>query len=98
VVLDQQIAEAFPRKDVEMIVSVLLHLHEDDDEASHWNGLGRPNDLALVPELDLAVTADVTELPRRTAAGLDLDRNVLADFVRRNDVVVRNVPSERRGD
>ena len=90
--LDHQVAQLLPFENVELIVSGLYNPNKEHDETSHWISFHFPHDLALV------VKFDVAERLRRCACRFDLNRDVFILFVRRDDVVMRNVTSECDSD
>ncbi len=95
---DQQVAQSLPCENVEPILSVLLNLDERHDKPSHRTRPWFPDDLTFAVERDVTELPDVAELPRCTPAGLDLDGDVSAGFVGRDDVVMRDVAGERGSD
>ena len=66
-----------------------------EGEPSHRASVRLLNDLALTIERDIAELCDVAELPRRSASRFDLDRDMSAGLVGRDDVVMRDVAGER---
>ena len=96
--IDKHVAQAFPREDVEAIIPVVLNFYEGHNEAENGTRFSVSNDLAFAVEGDVAILRDVTELPGRSAACFHLAGDMLAGFIGRNDVIVRDVAGKRGSD
>ena len=93
--LDQQVAQALPREDVEKVIPVLLNSNEGHNEAAHRANLRISDNLPRVVKRDVAILFDVAKLPRTAATCFDLDRDVSPAFVGCNDIVMRDISGER---
>lgn len=95
---DQQVAQFLPCENVEPILSVLRNLDESYDEPADGARLQFANDLTFAVEGDVAVLCYVAELPGRSTARFDLNRDVPSGFVGGDNVVMRHIASEGGSD
>jgi len=98
VVIDQQVAEAFPWEDVETVIPIAVDSDEGHDESVNRAGLSHSNHLSFPVKRDIAVQRDVAKLPGRTTTGFHLDGDVTPRLIGRDYVVVRDVAGERGRD
>lgn len=98
VVIDQQIPQAFPRKDVKTIIPVVINFHEGHDESLHRTRIRISDKLALAIKANLAILRDVGKLPRGSTAGLYLYGDVPPHFIGRNNVVMGDISGESGSD
>src|ERR1035441_1872878 len=79
--LDQQVPQCGPCQNVKSVLTLRANHDKDHDETLNRTSFGASDDLVLAFERNPAITGNVSELPRRTAAGLDLNRNMFAFLV-----------------
>jgi len=94
VVTDQKVADSLPGEDVETVIPRAVDSDQDHDESANRAGLFLTDNLPLPGKRDIAVERDVAKLPGRAATGFNLDGDVTADLIGRDDVVVRDVAGE----
>ncbi|MGA2241273.1 MAG: hypothetical protein ABSH11_04470 [Verrucomicrobiota bacterium] len=71
-----------PCQNVKSVISLCSSdYYKDHDKALNWTFLGASDDLAFAFERNPAIPENVSELPGRTSAGLDLNRDMLAILV-----------------
>lgn len=95
---NEKISKEIPRDDVEAVVLGVVDPDENHDESLDRALLLLSHDLSRTVPLDVTVLSDIAELPRPTAAGLHLDRNMSSRFIGCEDIEVRNVARERCRD
>lgn len=98
VVTDQKVAETLPGEDVKTIIPLAVDSDQDHDEPANRAEFSLADNLPLPGKRNVAVERDVAKLPGRAATGFNLDGDVTADLIGRDDVVVRDVAGERGRD
>ena len=79
--LDQQVPQCIPFQDVKSVFTLRANHDKDHDKTLNRTSFGASDDLAVAFERNPAIPGNVCELPGRTAAGLDLNRDMLAILV-----------------
>jgi len=74
VVLEEDVLQVFPTKDVELVFALPLYVDEDTESPGSLDGFPPTDKLNALCNLD-SEKLPCIQLPRRTANGLDLDLN-----------------------